>query len=67
MMWKVKKEYLGKDNLPMMQGWFPALDRISLPYQRDCLHALVTVERGVHSALGAAVELVHPGCSEISQ
>lgn len=67
MMWKVKKEHVGKDNLPVAKGWFPALDRVSLLYQRGCLLALVTVETGVHSALGAVVEMEYAGCLEISQ
>lgn len=65
-MWTVKTmEYLLKDNLPVEQ--FPALERVSLHYQRDCLFVLVMMETQVHFALGAVVKQVHPGCWEISQ
>lgn len=39
---------------------FPALERVSLHYQRDCLFVLVMMETQVHFALGAVVKQVHP-------
>lgn len=57
-----EKENLLRDNLPAVQGQFPALDGVSPHYQRDCLFALPAEETGVHFELGVVMKLVHPGC-----